>query len=231
MVEAKRGLKNVSGTLRVEFHCHTRYSKDCLTDLEALAETCRRKSIDRLVVTDHNTVEGALEAVKLFPQLFIPGVEVKTDCGELLAAFIKEEVPNGLPPLEAIAHLRRQGAFISIPHPFDSLRTGSWRLQALQEIAPLVDAIEVFNSRCIFPWMNWQAQAFARRHRLPGIVGSDAHTLAEVGRSTLLLASFNDASSLRTALPYARSQVRSSGFWVHAYSRQAALEKMPPGTD
>jgi predicted metal-dependent phosphoesterase TrpH len=78
----------------------------------------------------------------------IVGEEILTTQGELLAAFVTEEIPARLSPLETIHRLRAQGAFISVSHPFDGHR--GWQLEALLEIAPLVDAVEVFNARCIF---------------------------------------------------------------------------------
>ena len=175
--------------LRVEFHCHTCFSADSLTTPQALLEVCQRKQIDRLVVTDHNTIDGALQAQQLDPVRFIVGEEVRTKSGELLAFFVKEAVPRGLAPLEAIERLRSQDAFISVSHPMDRWR--GWQPQALLEILPYIDALETFNSRCIWPGWNKEAQLFAKEHDLPGTSGSDAHTLVEVGRATMLSRRFH----------------------------------------
>src|SRR3972149_191228 len=123
--------------LTVEFHCHTNASGDCRVRVEDLLEPCRQRGIDRVVVTDHNTISGALKAKSLDAQRVIVGEEILTQKGELLAAFVQEEVPAWLPPLEAIRRLRQQGAFISVSHPFDSTRSGHWALDALMEIFPL----------------------------------------------------------------------------------------------
>jgi predicted metal-dependent phosphoesterase TrpH len=211
--------------ITVEFHCHTEYSKDSLTRLDALLKTCRQRGIDRLVITDHNTIAGARRAKELDPERVIPGEEIMTQAGELLAAFVKEEIPPGLPHLEAIARLREQEAFISVSHPFDVLRKGHWKLRALMEIAPLVDAIETFNARCLWPASNMKAQAFARHHNLRSTVGSDAHHLSEVGNAVLRLPDFEDAESLRAALDQARSSLRLSAPWVHFFSSYAKTRK------
>jgi predicted metal-dependent phosphoesterase TrpH len=212
-------------TIRLEFHCHTNYSGDGLISPPRLIEICRRKGVDRIVVTDHNTIAGALAAMHLDPERVIVGEEILTQSGELLAAFVQEEVPAGLPALEAISILREQGAFISVSHPFDIYRKGHWKIPALLDIAPLVDAIEVFNSRCIFPSFNHKARAFAREHGILGTVGSDAHATSEVGQATHLLADFTDASSLKSALATSEINVRLSGFWVHFYSSYAKWVK------
>jgi predicted metal-dependent phosphoesterase TrpH len=211
--------------LRVEFHCHTLYSKDSLTSLESLLETCRRKQIDRVVITDHNTIAGAIQAQALDPERVIVGEEIATQGGELLAAFVREEIPPGLPPLEAIARLRQQGAFISVSHPFDRMRSGHWELPALLEITPLVDAIETFNARCMWPGFNRQAQEFALRRSIPGTAGSDAHVTREVGKALMLLPGFHDPESLRLSLPQVRFQASLSAPWIHFTSRYANLRK------
>lgn len=211
--------------LRVEFHCHTRYSSDSLTSLESLLAACRKRGVDRVVVTDHNTIAGARKAQKLDPERVIVGEEILTREGELLVAYVQEEIPPGLAPEEAIARLRDQGAFISVSHPFDRLRGGHWELPALLRIMPLVDAIETFNARCLFPSFNRQAQAFARQHNLAGTAGSDAHSAWEIGKATLLLPVFQDASGLRQMIRQAQPRLALSPPWVHFASRYAVWRK------
>ncbi len=208
--------------LTVEFHCHTNASGDCLVTPVDLVATCRQRGIDRVVVTDHNSIAGALAAKKLDPVRVIVGEEILTTKGELLAAFVTEEIPRRLDPKEAIKRLRAQGAFISVSHPFDPRRSG-WRLEDLIELAPLVDAIETFNARNILPAYNQRAKAFAAEHGLPGTVGSDAHTVLELGRAVMLLPDFADADGLRNAMQSVEYRTRSSGILIRLASRYAAL--------
>jgi predicted metal-dependent phosphoesterase TrpH len=211
--------------IRVEFHCHTIYSKDSLTLPEQLVKACRRKGIDRVIVTDHNTIVGAKAAQALAPELVIVGEEIMTTRGEILAAYVMEEVPADLSPAEAIGRLKEQGAFISVSHPFDIYRGGHWDVQDLLEILPDVDAIEVFNSRCWSPEFNRQAQRLAEEHDIPGTVGSDAHALFELGRSVLLLEQFQGPDELRAVIRQGIPKVRWSSPWVHLISRYAVIQK------
>lgn len=211
--------------LKVEFHCHTVYSKDCLVQPERIIETCLRKGIDRVVITDHNTIRGALRARELNPDMVIIGEEIMTQEGELLASFLVEEVPPGLPALTTIARLREQGAFISVSHPFDWMRKGHWNPEDLTMIAPLVDAIETFNARCMCARFNQQALAFAREHDLPGTAGSDAHSTFEIGRACMLLPPFEDAPTLKSAMEQVKFQAWLSSPLVHITSRYASLVK------
>lgn len=206
---------------KVEFHCHTHYSQDCLTSLPALLHSCRQKGFQRVVVTDHNTIQGALHARQIEPELVIVGEEVMTQSGELLAAFVQEEIPPNLIAIEVIDRLRSQGAFIWAAHPFDYHRKGHWKTAELLEIYPLIDTIETFNARCVRASFNHKAQEFAHQHNLPVMVGSDAHTAWEVGRASMQLASFNDAASLKVALHQATSQTCLSPSWVHLISTYA----------
>ncbi len=211
--------------LRVETHCHTLYSKDSLVRPENLLKACETKGIDRVVISDHNTTRGAFEAQKIDPQRVIIGEEILTTKGELLAAYMTEEIPAGLTPKETITRLRDQGAFISVSHPFDVLRSGHWQEEDLLEIAPLVDAIEVFNARCMSPDFNRQASEFAAQHNLLGTAGSDAHGAYELGRAAMLLPDFEDARSLKDVLPQVKYETRLSSPFVRLTSRYAVLYK------
>lgn len=211
--------------LLVEFHCHTNASKDSLTPPAKLIAEARRKGLGRLIVTDHNTIAGARLAQALDPGLVIVGEEIMTTKGEILAAFVQEEIPPGLPPQEVIRRLRDQGAFISVSHPFDSMRAGGWKEPDLLEILPLVDAIEVFNSRCMRPDFNRQAREFAEKHNIPGTVGSDAHAAFEVGRSVLKVEPFNGPEELRRVIRAGVPITKWSPPWFHFTSRYATVTK------
>jgi predicted metal-dependent phosphoesterase TrpH len=212
--------------LLTDFHTHTRYSPDSLTTLENLIAASRRKGLDRVVVTDHNTIKGGVRGAALAPELVIIGEEIETTEGEILAVYVSEEVKPGLPPMEAIAQLRAQGSFISISHPFDPTRKGGWRMEALLEIVPHIDAIETFNARTLVPWYNWRAERFAVEQGLPGTHGSDAHAAFELGRGALWVPAFEDAASLKENLPKAVSpRLTLSPPWVHLISRYAVWVK------
>jgi predicted metal-dependent phosphoesterase TrpH len=225
MRQPEWGYNAAMQALRVEFHCHTSASKDSLTSPGQLVAAARRKGLDRVIVTDHNSIRGAQAAQALDPGLVIVGEEIMTTRGEILAAFVREEIPRGLSPQETISRLRQQGAFVSVSHPFDRQREGGWRQDDLLDILPLVDAIEVFNSRCMRRQYNWEAQAFALAHGTAGTVGSDAHASFELGRSVMLLEPFEDADGLRKVIRHAQVETRWSPLWFHLASRYASLRK------
>ncbi|WKZ42097.1 MAG: PHP domain-containing protein [Anaerolineales bacterium] len=211
--------------ITLEFHCHTSASKDSLTRPEDLVNTARRKGLDRLVITDHNSIQGALAAQRLDPELVIVGEEIMTTKGEILAAFVQEEIPPGLTPEETIGRLKEQGAFISVSHPYDTHRKGGWKEDDLLEIIPHVDAIEIFNSRCMDPRFNHRAELFAQRNNLAGTVGSDAHAAFEVGTSVMLLDPFEGPQGMREVIRQAKFKTKLSPWWVHLVSRYASIKK------
>ena len=111
----------VRGVWRIDLHMHTWVSPDSRTDPKALIERAREVGLNRIAVTDHNAIEGALEAHRLAPDLVIVGQEIDTETGgELIAYYVQEVIPRHLPLQEAIRRLREQGAVISISHPVDS---------------------------------------------------------------------------------------------------------------
>jgi predicted metal-dependent phosphoesterase TrpH len=210
--------------LKVDFHSHTLYSPDSITLISVIIKAARKRGLDRLVITDHNSIEGALEAYKLAPDLIIVGEEVQTTQGEFLTAFITNPLPKHLEPEEALKRLKDQGAFISVSHPFDPRRSG-WSLKTLEWLAPQVDAIEVHNGRVFKPDYNRQALEFAQKHLLPGNAGSDGHHPSEIGRCYSELPDFHDAESLRVAVQSAQSRGYPSSPLVHLYSFWARMKK------
>ncbi len=208
--------------LRVDFHCHTDFSPDGLISPASLLERLERTGLDRVAITDHDTIQGALAVKALATERVIVGEEIQTQKGELLAYYVQEEIPGGLPVEEVIRLLRQQDAFISVSHPFDPHRSG-WSEADLRKLAPQVDAIEVYNARCLRANHNRRAEEFARQNQIAAMAGSDAHTPAEIGGVVVHLPHFEDAEGLRQALRQARIESRLSPFWVHFGSTFAAL--------
>lgn len=211
--------------ITVELHCHTCVSKDSLMLPSTLLDLCGQRGIDRIAITDHNEIDGAMNCAQMDPLRVIPGEEIMTTEGELLAYYVKERVPPHMSPEETISRLRDQGAVVSVPHPYDSLRGGSWNEASLERILPLVDAIEVFNARTWSSGPNDRAASAAQRFDLLTTAGSDAHAYFEVGRTVLRMPPFADAESFRIALSSAEIIRRRSSPTVHFFSRYATFRK------
>ena len=211
---------------RVELHCHTRASHDSLVHVDRYLERCKKLGIEKIAITDHNEIKAALAAKALAPDKVIVGEEIQTSRGELLGYFMTEWIPPGLDPYETIDRLRDQGAFISIPHPFDPFRSKDWEQGDLKALVPYVDAVETFNARCMGNKPNLEAAFFAVEHDLLMTVGSDAHTLDELGAATLVMRDFDDSESFKASLPSAEQMTEHTPFYTHFFSTYAKIFKI-----
>jgi hypothetical protein len=209
----------------VDFHCHTNAFKDSRITPEMVFRADHRCGLDRLMITDHNTIAGALEAYASDPELVIVGEEIMTTRGEILAFYVSREIPSGLSPQETINCLRDQGAFISVSHPFDTWRSGSWNMEHLVEIISQVDSVEVFTARCMVPHGNLRASQFAQKYDIAGTAGSDAHAAFEIGTARLELPTFASPEELRAVIKNGKVGDRRSLLWIHLFSRYASLRK------
>jgi predicted metal-dependent phosphoesterase TrpH len=129
--------------MRIDLHCHTRFSRDSLTTRDALLHWMDRRGIDKVAITDHNTIAGALAFRDRAPERFVIGEEIKTTRGELLALFLEEEVPPGLSPEETIARVRAQGGLVGASHPLDRWRSEALGMENLESIRQELDFLEV----------------------------------------------------------------------------------------
>ena len=207
----------------VELHSHTAYSKDCLVQPAQFVAACKRKGIDRVAITDHNAIAGALAAQQLAPDLVIVGEEIRTDCGEIIVYFLRELVPPGLPVREAIVRVREQGGVVGVSHPCDRYRREAMGASRLLPIVDLVDALEVFNARCIQPADNDCARAIAQEHGKLMFAGSDAHMTFELGQATMRMPPFDSPETFLQSLTQAEIRARRSSPIVHFASTYAKL--------
>jgi predicted metal-dependent phosphoesterase TrpH len=169
-----------------DLHTHSRASFDSLASPAALVRAAARHGLTHLAITDHDRIDGALEArdraAGIAPELtVIVGEEVRTTDGDLICLFLDEAIPPGLPADETIARARAQGALVGVPHPFDRFRGSLLRDTRLERLADAVDWIETHNARVALGKGNQLAAEFALEHGLPGIAVSDAHSSFEVG--------------------------------------------------
>lgn len=217
---------------RVDLHCHTRWSFDSLSRPEHVLAAADARGIDRLAITDHNEIEGALRLRELDPARILVGEEVKTREGvDVIGLLLVERIPRGTPARETCERIRAQGGVVYLPHPFDVRRAGGGAL--LERLAELIDVVEVHNARSWWPGLNRRAEAWARAHGKPMGAGSDAHTPREIGRGYVEVPPFEPTrDSLLAALRRGTvtGRVVSSPF-CHVWSTYAKLRKRLPGAD
>ena len=161
--------------LVADFHIHSRYSHDSLMLPENIVRRAKNVGLSAVAITDHNTIQGGIRALKAGKQTgieVIVGVEVKTDRGDIIGLCLNQEIKSA-DWLSVVDEIRSQGGIVVLPHPY--------RDHVLpEEIAGAVDFIEVWNSRCTKQENNYAA-SLADRMGKKVMLGSDAHCPAEIG--------------------------------------------------
>ena len=213
------------GVLSVELHTHSSLSHDGRDPVELLLEQARAVGLDALAVTDHDELEASRRAAELAPDyglVGIPGMEISSAAGHVLALGIADAIPPGLPFGATLDRIREQGGLAVVPHPFQESRHGVLDKISKNELAT-ADAIEVYNSRLLTGRSNRQAERFARRRGLPMTAGSDAHIAEMVGQAvTTVDADERSVEAILDAIREGRTTVEGKRTPWRISFRQAA---------
>jgi len=179
-----------------ELHVHSTHS-DGRDSVRKLLESAIEKRIGAISITDHDTINGSLEAVELvneeyYPLVVIPGIEISTNDGHLLAYGIREDFDSGMSMEDTIREVRKAGGVSVIAHPFQIHRRGIF---SLKKVIRAVDAIEVFNAKFYIGICNRIASYIAKKYGISGIAGSDAHSAKSLGYGLTILYNANNSDS------------------------------------
>lgn len=195
-----------SVTVRIDLHVHSEDSYDGHEPVDLILEHAADIGLDAVVITDHDTMGESRRAAELAPEyglIGIPGVEVSTAHGHLLAIGVDRMPPRRKSYAETVTWIHDHGGIAVVPHPFQRSRHGVRRRHVpvpepdsdaadARDTADgrdspgetdEVDAIEVFNAWLFTGYRNRRARRFAALHDYPGVAASDAHHLNYVGRA------------------------------------------------
>lgn len=134
-----------------------------------------------MVVTDHDAISQLLRAAVLAPDyglIGIPGAEITTPEGHLLALGVEELPTIGHPFAETVREVRDLGGVAIVPHPFQCSKHGA-KAGAIVDC----DGIEVYNAHAMTGLRNRRARTFALAQGYPSIGASDAHVVDAIGRA------------------------------------------------
>ncbi|SEH17490.1 Predicted metal-dependent phosphoesterase TrpH, contains PHP domain [Natronorubrum sediminis] len=207
----------------IDFHVHSDDSYDGHEPIELILEHAADIGLDGVVITDHDEISESLRAAEIAPEyglIGIPGVEVSTRHGHLLAIGVEERPDPGQPFMDTVEAVRARGGIAIVPHPFQRSRHGV-RKRHIED----ADAIETYNSMVFTGYRNRRARTFARRRNYPEIGASDAHYLPNVGKAyTEIIVASEDASATKAdidgdalvdAILEGRTQIRGKRTPIH----------------
>ncbi len=128
------------------------------------------------------------------------GEEITSTDGHILGLFLDERVPPGLSAEETAQLIRAQGGLVLAPHPRAVLCRNSLSESALRRLLPWLDGVEICNAQNPLWWEDAWARGFARRTRLTGFVGADAHLRGYLAAAYQVLPPFNGPAGFLAAL-------------------------------
>jgi len=160
--------------LKLDLHIHSHYSEDAIGTPKEIIKYAIKMGLNGIAITDHNTVKGGLKAEEIKPNDFIviPGIEISTKDGHLLALNVRKDIPPHRTLIETIELIKEEGGIPIVPHLFRNL--SGIKKEKLNEIYKEIPAIEVYNG-CSLPKTNLKTSRIARELSLGGTGGSDTH--------------------------------------------------------
>lgn len=195
---------------KYDIHIHTSYSKCSNNPIEKIVETAKKRGLNGIAITDHNTIEGAVKLKELNKDKnfeVIVGEEVETEIGHVLVYCLKKRTNPGKFE-DVLKEAKKQKAIVVLAHPYNIVSSKIAKLFHIksirdnlsfkdEKIVKKFDAIEGFNSRSLLKKENQLAQNLAKKFNKPIIAGSDAHFLNEIGTAYV---EFDDNLTLKKAV-------------------------------
>ena len=161
--------------------------------------------LDGIAITDHDTVEGmklAKTIAKKLDIMLIPGLEITTPFGDILALGIEEVIEikhkDKKMIFSIIDEIHSLGGIAIAAHPYG----GYWPMKFadMNDILKRFDAIEVFNAFTSANFgieANIKAMELANKLKLPGTASSDAHSLDMIGTAFTIPQSSNIITAIK----------------------------------
>jgi predicted metal-dependent phosphoesterase TrpH len=176
--------------MRVDLHTHTFPSSSCsTTSREEYLLKCRVEKIEAIALTNHGDMGDNMALEKPFADagiLLVHGIEISTLFGDFIIfssdldylATLKDVQPLPRP------HERPARTAVVWVHPAaGGGRSGSSYYTGLAaQVAPQIDAVEVFNGNWMGSRFVEAARGIAQEYGTAQTGGSDAHTAAHIGR-------------------------------------------------
>lgn len=166
--------------MKIDTHIHSKYSKDSITPLEDIIKYSQKIGLNAIAITDHDEIEGTWAIKKLEHKglILIPGEEVSSTKGHIVALGITDYIKPLQTPEETIDQIHDNAGIAIAAHPYCYYRSGLGDI--VRSLA--IEAMETKNSRFIFGVSNLIAKKVSDKNRIPEIGASDAHFVKGIGR-------------------------------------------------
>ncbi|RAP45636.1 MAG: metal-dependent phosphoesterase [Methanosphaera sp. rholeuAM6] len=166
--------------MKIDTHIHSKYSKDSITPLEDIIRYAQKIGLNAIAITDHDEIEGTWAIQKLEHEglILIPGEEVSSTKGHIVALGINDYVKPLQTPEETVDQIHDNAGIAIAAHPYCYYRSGVGDIVRSLD----VDAMETKNSRFILGVSNYLAKQASIKNNIPEIGASDAHFIKGIGR-------------------------------------------------
>lgn len=230
--------------VKVDCHVHSKYSrhvaitsgliriigaKESYNELEGIYKAAKKRGMDYVAVTDHDEIEGALILHNKYPDEIIVGEEFEVKASDdghlvhLVALGIDEYMHNDLKDLkklglkETTKYLKKKDIFYFLAHITHSTSNKILSSQLIHEWVSYTDTLEVLNG-AVTPEENRLTRIIVELYGKNIVAGSDAHTLAGIGRTFTVSDKATSKEEFLQALKkgevYVKGQLDCDGLWL-----------------
>ncbi len=168
--------------VKLDLHIHSKHSYDGFLEIEEIVKRAKEIGLSGFALTDHNSIDGIKIAKELAEKenlIFIPGLEVSSADGHVIALGVEQLIPKGLSAEETIDKIHEAGGLAIAPHPFAKLLHYLCVGDLIRDLK--FDAVESFNGRTLSG--NKLAKKVCSELNFPATAGSDAHLVEEIGNA------------------------------------------------
>ncbi len=198
--------------LKMDSHIHSEYSPDSSSKIDDILKVAKKRNIDIIAISDHNTVDGTTEVLRKTKNtdiLAIPSIEISSTEGHILGFGCEENIPRDLTPQDTIDRIHDLGGLAIIPHPYCFYRHGLLHNTDYKNLK--IDAIETKNARFIVGYCNNKAKKLSQKENLPALGASDAHYYKFVGDCYSFVDAQKDVDSVLKAIKKNKINAHGNG--------------------
>lgn len=197
-MKQKAGVKKVEryfGLGKADYHIHSNHSDGKPAIEEILEYTENKTDLDVIAISDHDTIEGGLQAVEIAKSKnyrfdIVVGEEISTTDGHIVGLFLTSAIEPNKSSGQTVAEIKKQGGLAIASHPFQHTKFSDESMITMDGIGTknlfdlrfTLDGVEIVNATPTLSDENVAVTAFNRAVlRIAETGASDAHILEAIG--------------------------------------------------